>query len=207
MTAVPRPSAFTLECAEGLQLKTLKSMAGCICRIKGIKPFCDTIYDCKLIVNAEVNKMTVSNDDIVKRRKDGWIEVWFVFEALGIDKDAVGSALKLHTEKLSRIKDLLVYETSFKEIAEAKNLPQGISAEKAWSQVADVKFFAKDIPMLMDIIMVYGPSSVEILGPLKKEIKIDELQSTANTLAGLVHEFAARGVGGILVSSEPKRVG
>jgi hypothetical protein len=144
-------------------------------------------------------------EEIAKKRKDGWLEVWFGIEAIGVDKDVVGKALKAHVEKIARIKDVLVYETSLKESKDIGKPPQGIQGDKAWSQVADVKFFVKDLASLIGIIIVYGPSSVEILGPAKKEFRIDELQNTANTVAGIMHEFASRGVGGVLISAEQKK--
>ena len=50
--------------------------------------------------------------------------------------------------------------------------------------------------------MTYGPSSVEIIGPDKKEISVAETQDIVNLLAGVVHQFAAAGVGGIIITPD-----
>ena len=76
------------------------------------------------------------------------------------------------------------------------------NVEEAYSQVAKVRFFSRDLLTLLNIVMVYGPSSVEILGPDKAEIKISEVQQLSNTVAGLVHQFAAAGVGGIVITPD-----
>ncbi len=57
---------------------------------------------------------------------------------------------------------------------------------------------------LVNVVLVYGPSAIEILGPDKKEIPLEEIQNLTNLLAGVVHQFAAAGVGGIVISPERK---
>ena len=54
--------------------------------------------------------------------------------------------------------------------------------------------------MLLNAVMTYGPSAIEIVGPNKEEIDISEMQNVANTLAGVVHQFAAAGIGGIVIT-------
>jgi hypothetical protein len=140
----------------------------------------------------------MDKEKINKIRKEGWIEVWFAIEAMGTSKDVTESAMAKHIEKLSKTKDIFVYEKIFRETEKVKNPPKGV--KEAFSQVVEVKLFAKDLFTLINIVMVYGPSAIEILGPNKKEIKIDEIQNIANVLAGVIHQFASAGVGGIVIS-------
>ena len=137
-------------------------------------------------------------DEIKKRRKHEWIEVMFSIEAMAINSDVVKSALEEHIEKLSSIKDVYVYEKEFTSIERVKNPPRDF--QEAYSQIAKVKLFAKDLYILINIVLVYGPSSIEILGPNAKEIKAEEVQNILNILAGLMHQFAAAGVGGIVIT-------
>jgi hypothetical protein len=60
----------------------------------------------------------------------------------------------------------------------------------------------KDLFSLINIVIVYGPSSVEIMGPKNKEIKVEEIQRISNVLAGIVHQFASAGIGGIIITPE-----
>lgn len=137
-------------------------------------------------------------EQVKKKRKEQWVEAWFAIEALAVDKAVVEDALKKHIEKLSKAKDTFVYESSFAEARLQENPMKGV--DKAYSQIASVRLFLKDIFTLLSIVVVYGPSSIEIIGPEKKEIKIDEMQNMANVIAGIVHQFASAGVGGIVIS-------
>ena len=138
------------------------------------------------------------DDEIKKRRKDGWIEAWFAVETLAVDKDTTESALKNHVEKLTKAKDTFVYETKFSPADRIENpLP---NVKEGHSQVVELKLFVKDIYTLINVVMLYGPSSIEILGPVKKEAKLDELQSLCNLVSGVLHQFAAQGAGGIVIS-------
>ena len=138
--------------------------------------------------------------EIKNKRKDNWIEAWFGIEALAVDKGIVESSLKKHVEKLSSIKYAFVYEKKFSEIKKVENPVKNI--KEGFSQIVELKLFVKDLFSLINIVIVYGPSSVEIIGPKNKEIKIEEIQRIANVLAGIVHQFASAGVGGIVITPE-----
>lgn len=145
---------------------------------------------------------------VKKRRKEGWIEAQFFIEAAGIEQPLVESSLKEHVERLGKAKDILVYDATFSEAAEMEKIPQALAQRmppggRIWSQVSTVNLFAKSLDTLVYIVMVYGPSAVEILSPHKKEINVEEMQGIVNVVAGVLHEFAAAGMGG-LVMSAPK---
>jgi hypothetical protein len=140
-------------------------------------------------------------EEIKNKRKDNWIEAWFAIEALAVDKNVVESSLRQHMEKLSKVKDVFVYETKFSEATRVENPIKGI--KEAFSQVVEVKLFIRDLFSLINVVVVYGPSSVEIIGPDKKEIKLEETQRIANVIAGIVHQFASAGIGGIVIT--PKK--
>ncbi len=141
------------------------------------------------------------DEETKRKRKDDWIEAWFAIEALAVDKNVVESSLKQHVEGLSRIKDAFVYEKKFSEATRVENPLKNV--KEAFSQVVELKLFVRDLFSLINIVVVYGPSSVEIIGPGKKEIKLEETQRIANVIAGIVHQFASAGVGGIVIT--PKK--
>jgi hypothetical protein len=143
------------------------------------------------------------NDEISRCKKEKWFEVLFSVEALGVTEDVVKNSLEKHIEKLSHIKELVVYEKKFSEIKHVKNPMQGV--ESAYSYFVNVRFFAKTMSTLLNVVLIYGPSSVEVLGPNKKEIDMSEAQDICNVLAGMVHQFAAAGIGGIVITPEEKR--
>ena len=139
-------------------------------------------------------------EEIRNRRKNNWIEAWFAIEALAVDIGVVESSLKEHVEKLSKVKEAFIYEKKFSETKKVENPIENI--KEAFSQIVELKLFVKDLFSLINIVIVYGPSSVEIIGPKNKEIKVEEIQRISNVLAGIVHQFASAGIGGIIITPE-----
>lgn len=137
---------------------------------------------------------------IKEKRKEKWFEVWCSVEALAVHKDVVENALKKHIEKMKQIRDAFVYDIEFSDALKIEKPMKNV--EEGYSQIVKVKFFAKNLAVLLSIIMTYGPSAIEIIGPDRREIKIDEAQNIANVLAGVVHQFAAAGAGGIIITPD-----
>ncbi len=140
------------------------------------------------------------NDEAKEKRKEKWLEVWFSIEALAVDREVVEDALKKHVEKMKSIRDVFVYEAEFSESIKVEKPMKNV--EEAYSQVAKVKFFVKSLSLLISVVMTYGPSSIEIIGPDKKDINLAETQDIANLIAGVVHQFAAAGAGGIVITPD-----
>ena len=76
--------------------------------------------------------------------------------------------------------------------------------QEAYSQVVELKLFAKDLPALVNTVILYGPSAIEIIGPNNKKVSAEEMQNLTNIVAGVVHQFAAAGVGGIVLTPDRK---
>lgn len=133
-----------------------------------------------------------------KKRKDGWIESWMAIEALAIEKEVVEDSLKKHINQLKEVKDVLVFEEKFGETKHVENPMKDV--KEGHSQIVEIKFMAKTFTMLLNVVMTYGPSAIEIIGPNKKDVDISEMQNIANTLSGVVHQFAAAGIGGIVIT-------
>lgn len=140
------------------------------------------------------------NEEMKKKQKDKWLNLWFAIEVMATDKDVLEDSIKTHIEKLRTAKNVFVYDIKFHEILEVANPMKDVG--KAYSKVVDVKLLIKDIISMVNIVMLYGPSAVEVIGPEKIEIKIDEAQKIANTVAGIMHQFAAAGVGGLIIKPD-----
>ena len=137
-------------------------------------------------------------DEIKKKRKDEWIEAWFAIEALAVDEKVVRESLAGHIEKMSKLREIFIYEKDFKPTLKTKNPLKNV--KEAFSQVVELKLFAKNLPILVSTVILYGPSAIEILGPDNKKTSIEEMQNVTNIIAGIVHQFAAAGVGGIVLT-------
>ncbi len=141
-------------------------------------------------------------EEINKKRKEEWIEAWFSIEAMAVSKDTVESSIKELIASLSSFRDVFVYEHKLHESVLVKDPMKDVS--EAYSQIADVRLFSKDLITMLNISAVFGPSAVEIISPKKKVVEMGEIQNTCNALAALVHQFAAAGVGGIVISPTKK---
>jgi len=95
-----------------------------------------------------------------------------------------------------------IYEKKFFDIREVKNPMKDVDV--AYSYAVTMKLFIKDLYTALTAIMIFGPSSVEVIGPDRKEININEVQDIANNVASLVHQFAAAGIGGMVVMPQQK---
>jgi len=143
------------------------------------------------------------DEKIKQKEKEKWIRCWFAIEVMAVRKDVVEQALGRHVEKMEKIPSVFIYKKDFKEIKKVDNPPKGV--EEAYSQVVDLELFVKDLFSLINVVIVYGPSAIEILGPDKLDVSIEELQNLTNLIAGLIHQFAAAGLGGMVISPAGKK--
>lgn len=140
--------------------------------------------------------------DAEKKRKEGWFEALFSIEVLAIDEATTKNALAKHLDTMRASPGLFIAETKFYDIAEVSAPFKDV--EKAYSQVVAVTLFARDFTTLLNAVMAFGPSAVELLGPAKKDLPLGEAQTIANQIAGLVHQFAAAGIGGMVLTGTKK---
>ena len=140
-----------------------------------------------------------TEDRVKKKMKEGWIKVGMMIEAMAISKDAAGSALKKHVEKMDNEKDIIIYKKEFKGVEEVeKPLP---NIPKGFSQVVDIELVVENFDKLVYLVITYGPAATEIIEPENIKIGMGEAQGILNTLAALIHRFAALGAGGMIVST------
>jgi hypothetical protein len=134
-----------------------------------------------------------------KRLKEGWIKSGMIIEVLAIDREAAQSALKKHVEKMEKEEDTMILGREFHEAkAVSKPLP---NIEKAYSQIVDVEVLTRNFDQLVRVVVSYAPSSVEILEPERLSMDMGEAQGILNSIAEIIHKFAAAGIGGVMVST------
>ncbi len=138
-------------------------------------------------------------EQVKKRMKEGWIRTSMMIEAMAISKEAVESALRKHVERMEKEKCILIYKKDFQETIEVErplpNIPKG------FSRVVDIEAVAENFDRLVYIVLNYGPSSIEILEPEKMEIDAGQAQGILNTIATMIHRFAAMGGRGMIIST------
>lgn len=139
---------------------------------------------------------------------DGWIKVWFLFEAQGLKKEAIEKALKKHIEKIEARNDTKGVESKFTSIESVELTPQmkemlkKKGAKELYSQVVETTFYVRNFESLVHMVITYAPTALEILGPKKITLSIGDAQSSLAHVADLIHKFAAAGIGGMLVHGD-----
>ncbi len=151
--------------------------------------------------------------EIKSKQKKGWIKAWFAIEVVAMGKDLANEAIRKHIERLLKAKETLFMDIKYSEPVEAQALSEQIkkkmqekagSDAKAFSVTADITFMCKGLTTLLELVMMYGPSAIEVLEPSDMKINIDEIQNIANIFSGILHQFAASGVGGLVISTNKK---
>jgi len=138
-------------------------------------------------------------EKVEEKRKAGYIEVWAAFEVVATSEEVSRSAMEKHLDALARVEGVLVYE---RKLGETKQIdPKPFKVNEAFSTIAEAKFLVKDLPTLVNVCLAYAPSAIEVLSPKELRVKMEEVQDIANLLAGLMHKFAAQGVGGIVIKA------
>jgi hypothetical protein len=137
--------------------------------------------------------------EIEKKIKDGWLQARFAIEVLAGTKEAAKSALEKHVQAMEKEKNTIIYRKSFGDIKKILNPLPNIA--EGWSNIVDVELVAKNFETLVYLVVTYGPSAIELLGPKKIAIDLGEGQAILNSLSELIHKYAAAGIGGIVIKT------
>ncbi len=142
----------------------------------------------------------ISKEEANEKVSDGWVRVWFAFEALAVGEDVTKKALENLLEKLETDQRVKVYKKEFSQVKRVENpLPE---IKEGFSVVAEVEIIVKKFDELVQIVMEYGPSAVEILEPKELKLNIGDCQNVLNGVSDMMHRFAQAGVGGMVIRGE-----
>ncbi len=148
--------------------------------------------------------MAKTNEEEQKLLEKGWIKTWLLFEVVAVKKEVAESALREHIGKIKKEHALKVFDENFtttEPVEPAEQFrAQGIT--ETWSQIAEIIVFAKDFEALMNMVVTYAPTAVEILAPSKITIDMRSAQNALATVADMMHKYAAAGLGGMMISGK-----
>lgn len=139
----------------------------------------------------------ISPNEVKEKVGAGWFNVWLAFEGLAVNEETIKSALEGLVERLETDQKVKIYEKEFLEPVKVENPLKGI--KDAWSQVVNIKFVIKSFKDLVQLVIEYGPSAIEVLEPSKSQLQIGDAQDILNNVAGMMHRYAAAGMGGTVV--------
>lgn len=141
-----------------------------------------------------------TQEEIRDKLANGWIKSRMWFEVLGVEKEVTEKTMKEHLEKVKKEKHTIVLSETFDETVEVKAPFPNV--EKAYSQTVEVEMMAQNIESLLYDVIFFGPSAVEVIEPKEVKLGINSLQTILNSVADLIHRYAAQGSGGIVISTK-----
>lgn len=139
----------------------------------------------------------IPKEEANEKISEGWLRIWFGFEALAIAEEVAKKSLESLLEKLEADSRVKVYRKDFSAAKKVENPIEGI--KEGWSVVCETDFVAKKLDDVVQIVMEYGPSAAEILEPKEMKLGVGECQNILNGVSDMMHRFAAAGLGGTLV--------
>ena len=139
----------------------------------------------------------ITEHEATEKVEEGWIRAWLAFEALAVKEEVTKSSLESLFNRMESDKRVRVYKKEFSDIKRVENPLQGV--KEAWSQIIKMEIVSKKLHDLVGFVIDFGPSSIEILEPKKFETEMGEAQNILNSVAEMIHRFAAAGVGGVVV--------
>jgi len=143
--------------------------------------------------------------DEKKLLKDGWIKSRLWFEVMATSKEITEKTLKDHVEKIKTVEGVKIGKVKFEKVEEVKEIPQNFklrNVNKLFSQAVNVEIFTDSVEKLLLVVMLFGPSAIEVLEPKKFELGLVTIQTIMNSVADLIHRFAATSLGGIIVEAK-----
>lgn len=133
--------------------------------------------------------------------KGGWMRVWMAFEALAVNQDAVSEALSNLISKMNTDERLKVYRQQSSPLDKVENPMKGVA--EGWSQTAEVELVIKNFDELVQVVMEYGPSAIELRSPSSLKLECSVANATLNGVADMMHKIASR-YGGVVLLREGK---
>lgn len=130
--------------------------------------------------------------------KQGQLKVWMIFEVLAATKEAAQESLKDHAEKLSE-ENVEITNEEFETVQEVEKPHPEI--ETGYSKVYELEMIVQGLPELIEIIISYGPTMVDVIEPEEVTLGLSDLQNSINSVTQLIHNYAQSGMGGIVISS------
>lgn len=140
----------------------------------------------------------ISKQEADEKVKGKWIRAMLIFEVIAVSEEATMKALEQHLGKLDRDDRVKLYEKDVSDIIKIENPTPRI--KEAYSAHAETGLITNSFQKLMQIVIEYGPSALELLEPGRIEIPIGDAQSMLNSISQVMHQFAAAGVGGIVIA-------
>jgi hypothetical protein len=138
----------------------------------------------------------IQKEESDEKVREGWIRTWMMFEVLAVNEETTKNSLEDLINKLDKDSRVKMYNKSFGSIKKVEKPMPNI--EQGYSLTCEVELISKKFDNLVQIVIEYGPSAIELLEPSKIGFDVGEGQSILNSISRVIHDFAAAGMGGIV---------
>jgi len=123
--------------------------------------------------------------DVRERFEKGWLDVVAIIEIVGKPADHIYKVMEKLIEGFSNEKDVkLIY----KKVHEPKEAEQ---VKELFSTFAEIEFLAKSLSRVMEFVIDYMPSSIEIVAPKDLSVGLNDANSVLNDLTSKIHKYEA----------------
>ncbi|MFB6076769.1 MAG: hypothetical protein ABEK12_01410 [Candidatus Nanohaloarchaea archaeon] len=119
------------------------------------------------------------------------LEVWMVFHVVAATEEAAAESLQDHVDQLEDEGSVTEFSVEMEEVEAVDNPhPQ---LEEGYSKVAGFSD-------LVELVVNYGPTSVDVTAPEHVEMDVGEIRDALNSVAQMMHQFLQSGAGGMMIS-------
>lgn len=127
-----------------------------------------------------------------------------VFEAVAATEEGVEDSLDDHLEKIKSESGVEVKESNIDESTKIENPTPDL--EEGYSKVAECRLSVEGFDKAIKLTFNYGPTYVNVEGPEKYEMDLKESQESLQNVANVMHQYAQKGLGGVLVSKSKEEI-
>ena len=138
----------------------------------------------------------ISKEEADEKVKEGWLRSLMMFEVLAVNEKVTKESLESLMNRLDEDNMIKMYKKEFGEIKKVEKPMKNI--EVGYSLTCEVELISRNFDNLVQVVMQYGPASIEILDPKKIGLDAGEAQGILNSISLLIHQFAAARAGGIV---------
>lgn len=134
----------------------------------------------------------------------GWIRAWMLFEVQAASKEVTEKALAAHIKKMKAEKGVHISEESYTETSEMEAPKQLVERgiTKVYARVVEVVALFRSFEELVNAVINYAPTAIEITSPEKMAISMREAQNALASISDMMHKFASAGLGGMVIKGE-----
>ena len=118
------------------------------------------------------------------------MKVKFFFEALGNPKDTVKDFLNKILNDINSFEGVSIENSKIEEPIEREIEAEPGKKVKMWSSFLEVTAEVKDFPTLLDFVLIFSPSHIEIEDVKKMEFTREQLNDILNSVSNRVIQLS-----------------